>query len=144
MLQRYNIFCKHHAKLTVFLQGSLAFFYQTQALHSLSEALLRAGGYHWQGHTARHVSRWGIPPDPIRGQALGSSIYPDPFFIRRGLEPLPKPLANRWQGDVVDSEGKPSPSRFWYGSPAFALNRLTSSTHSGFAMVFDIPAFAAP
>ena len=36
---------------------------------------------------------------------LQSSINPNPFFIRRGFEPPPKPLANRWQGDVIDSGG---------------------------------------
>ena len=49
-------------------------------------------------------------------QSLQSSINPNPFFIRRGFRPLPKPLANLWQGDVVDSESWLSPSRFWYGS----------------------------
>jgi len=33
---------------------------------------------------------------------------PNPFFIRRGFRPLPKPLANLWQGDVIDSgQGPP-------------------------------------
>jgi hypothetical protein len=26
-------------------------------------------------------------------------------------------------GALVDYEGRPSPSRFWYGSPAFAQNK---------------------
>ena len=39
---------------------------------------------------------------------LQSSINPNPFFIRRGFRPLPKPLANLWQGDVIDSgQGPP-------------------------------------
>ena len=68
-------------------------------------------------NTQRGVtSRWGIPPNPIAGRSLQSSINPNPFFIRRGFRPLPKPLANLWQGDVVDSESWLSPSRFWYGS----------------------------
>ena len=45
--------------------------------------------------------------DPIARQALHSSINPNPFFIRRGFRPLPKPLANLWQGDVIDSGQRP-------------------------------------
>ena len=36
-----------------------------------------------------------------------TSINPNPFFVRRGFEPLPKPLANHWQGDVIDSGQRP-------------------------------------
>ena len=32
------------------------------------------------------------------GRACRFSINPNPFFIRRGFEPLPKSLANHWQG----------------------------------------------
>ena len=52
----------------------------------------------------------------MQAKACNTSINPNPFFIRRGFRPLPKPLANLWQGDVVDSESWLSPSRFWYGS----------------------------
>ena len=52
----------------------------------------------------------------MQAEACNTSINPNPFFIRRGFRPLPKPLANLWQGDVVDSESWLSPSRFWYGS----------------------------
>ena len=34
----------------------------------------------------------------LQGAALRTSINPNPFFIRRGFRPLPKPLANLWQG----------------------------------------------
>ena len=43
---------------------------------------------------------------------------------------------NRWQGDVVDSESRLSPSKFWYGSPAFAP--------SGFAILSLHPRFRRP
>ena len=58
----------------------------------------------------------GYPQTPLQAKACNTSINPNPFFIRRGFRPLPKPLANLWQGDVVDSESWLSPSRFWYGS----------------------------
>ena len=32
------------------------------------------------------------------GKVLRTSINPNPFFIRRGFRPLPKPLANLCQG----------------------------------------------
>jgi len=43
------------------------------------------------------------------------------------------PYMGRMQ--LIPGRDRP-PSKFWYGSPAFALNRLTLSTHSGFAMIF--------
>ena len=37
---------------------------------------------------------WGIPPNPNRRQSLSMPpSTPSPFFIRRGLKPLSKPLA---------------------------------------------------
>ena len=70
----------------------------------------------------RRVARFhlalGVPrPLFLQGVALLSSIKPNPFFIRRGFEPLPKPLANRWQGDVIDyGQRPPSVKGFLYGS----------------------------
>ena len=59
----------------------------------------------------------GYPQTPSQGVALLSSINPNPFFIRRGFEPLPKPLANRWLGDVIDyGQRPPSVKGFLYGS----------------------------
>ena len=59
----------------------------------------------------------GHPQTPSQGVALLSSINPNPFFIRRGFEPLSKPLANPWQGDVIDyGQNPPSVKGFLYGS----------------------------
>ena len=59
----------------------------------------------------------GYPQTPSEGRPSDFSINPNPFFIRRGFEPLPKPLANRWQGDVIDYGQKPpSVKGFLYGS----------------------------
>ena len=34
--------------------------------------------------------------------------HPQPLLHKKGLQPLPKPLANLWQGDVIDSgQGPP-------------------------------------
>ncbi len=34
---------------------------------------------------------------------------PQPLLHKKGLQPLPKPLANHWQGDVIDyGQGPPS------------------------------------
>ena len=72
-----------------------------------------------------------------QGVALLSSINPNPFFIRRGFEPLPKPLANPWQGDVIDyGQRPPSVKGFLYGSQSLCP--------FGASHVFYIPAFAAP
>ena len=110
-----------------------------------SEILSRAGGFprplfssgrrpYIQVGTAQqsHALHWGIPPDPFffralpcggypqtpsEGQPSDFSINPNPFFIRRGFEPLPKPLANHWQGDVIDyGQRPPSVKGFLYGS----------------------------
>ena len=64
----------------------------------------------------------GYPQTPSEGRPSDFSIDPNPFFIRRvfirrGFEPLPKPLANRWQGDVIDSGQRPPFVKdFLYGS----------------------------
>ena len=59
----------------------------------------------------------GIPQTPSEGQPSDFSINPNPFFIRRGFEPLSKPLANPWQGDVIDYGQKPPFVKgFLYGS----------------------------
>ena len=51
----------------------------------------------------------------------GGSQPPYPPCPKEDLEPLSKPLANRWQEDVTDSGGVRRPtSAFWYGSQAFA------------------------
>ena len=63
------------------------------------------------------------------GIPLQGSHPPYPPCPKEDLEPLSKPLANRWQEDVTDSGGVRRPlSGFWYGSQAFAP--------SGFAIVF--------
>jgi len=54
---------------------------------------------------------------------------PSPLFIRWGLDLFSKPLSQSLGTRLkIDYEGKPSPSKFWYGSPAFAP--------SGFAIPF--------
>ena len=52
--------------------------------------------------TLLHFSFGKIPNPFSAGKACKLSINPNPFFIRRGFRPLPKPLANLWQGDVID------------------------------------------
>ena len=53
----------------------------------------------------------GLSKNPFffRGKTLGVTNNPNPFLsLRRGFRPLPKPLANLWQGDVIDSgQGPP-------------------------------------
>ena len=39
---------------------------------------------------------------------------PQPLLHKKGLQPLPKPLANLWQGDVIDSLPKPL-ANLWQG-----------------------------
>ncbi len=39
----------------------------------------------------------GYPQTPSEGRPSDFSINPNPFFIRRGFEPLSKPPANHWQ-----------------------------------------------
>ena len=59
----------------------------------------------------------GYPQTPSEGLPSDFSINPNPFFIRRGFEPLPKPLANPWQGDVIDyGQRPPFVKGFLYGS----------------------------
>ena len=91
---------------------------------------LPCGGYHVGAHRAialaggvpqtlflRALPCGGYPQTPSEGQPSDFSINPNPFFIRRGFEPLPKPLANHWQGDVIDYGQKPpSVKDFLYGS----------------------------
>ena len=96
-----------------------------------SEISSRAGGipqtpFFHQGDaltykSARHskamLCTGGYPQTPSEGQPSDFSINPNPFFIRRGFEPLPKPLANPWQGDVIDyGQRPPSVKGFLYGS----------------------------
>ena len=96
-----------------------------------SEISSRAGGipqtpFFHQGDaltykSARHskamLCTGGYPQTPSEGQPSDFSINPNPFFIRRGFEPLPKPLANPWQGDVIDYGQKPPFVKgFLYGS----------------------------
>ncbi len=40
---------------------------------------------------------------------------PNPLS-QEGFRPLPKPLANLWQGDVIDFGDWSPTSKFWYGS----------------------------
>ena len=65
----------------------------------------------------------GDTPKPRRRLCLQPSHLTQPSLtVREGFEPLPKPLANPWQGDVIDSGQKPpSVKDFLYGSRAFAL-----------------------
>ena len=64
---------------TLFFHQGVALTYKS-ARHS--KAMLCTGGY---------------PQTPSQGVALLSSINPNPFFIRKGFEPLSKPPANHWQ-----------------------------------------------
>jgi hypothetical protein len=71
-------------------------------------------------------------PRNFAGIPLPASQPPYPPCPKEDLEPLSKPLANRWQEDVTVSGGVRRPtSAFWYGSQAcapsgFAMNIYTS------------------
>ena len=76
----------------------------------------------------------GYSQTPSEGKPSDFSINPNPFFTRRDLEPLSKPPANPWQGDVID-----------YGQrPPFVKGFLYGSQSRGEPWAFYIPAFAAP
>ena len=53
-------------------------------------------------HSSYFLRREDLEPLKRGGYNAGCpllvSINPNPFFIRRGFRPLPKPLANLWQG----------------------------------------------
>jgi hypothetical protein len=81
-------------------------------------------------HTARHVSRWGIPlagtHSEISSRAGG---YPQTPFLsfssarRKELKEASTPSkASPYMGrmQLIPGRDRP-PSKFWYGSPAFAL-----------------------
>ena len=63
----------------------------------------------------------------MQGSPASSHLTQPSLTVREGFEPLPKPLANHWQGDVIDFDDWSSPSKFLYGSLAFVP--------SGFAMI---------
>ena len=48
----------------------------------------------------------------MQGSPASSHLTQPSLTVREGFEPLPKPLANHWQGDVVDSEGNPLHQNF--------------------------------
>ena len=80
-------------------------------------AIALAGGVPPDPFFFRALPCGGYPQTPSEGQPSDFSINPNPFFIRRGFEPLPKPLANPWQGDVIDyGQRPPSVKGFLYGS----------------------------
>ena len=71
------------------------------------------------------MANGGYPHTPFSRQSLSNPPSPpSPLFIRWGLDlfsiPLSQSLGTRL---IIDSEGKPSPSKFWYGSRAFAQNK---------------------
>ncbi len=59
---------------------------------------------------------------------------PQPLLHKKGLQTTPQTPRQSLARGLVDSESWLSPSKFWYGSRAFAL-RL----RSGFAMFFLTP-----
>ena len=76
-----------------------------------------------------HFMEWGIPPNPNCPFRKGPKGYVLLLFKKKRTEEnstFPKPLST-YKGDVIDSEGRPSPSTFWYGSQAFVPSGLTSS-----------------
>ena len=89
------------------------------------------GGYHEGAHRAIALAG-GVPqtpfssgrrpvgdtPKPRRRLCLQPSHLTQPSLtIREGFEPLPKPLANPWQGDVIDyGQRPPFVKGFLYGS----------------------------
>ena len=38
----------------------------------------------------------------MQGSPASSHLTQPSLTVREGFEPLPKPLANHWQGDVID------------------------------------------
>ena len=107
------------------------------SLRSLSAAFYGCKGNTFSRHRQIFMQKSLLFPSPLRGHPLFSRASPawsQPSNLpcpKEGFEPLSKPPANRWRKDVIDSENWFSPSRFWYGSPAFVP--------SGFAMVFNGP-----
>ena len=98
--------------LDYFGRGSSLLF----SYYSFFQGVALAGGFP-RPFFFRALPCGGYPQTPSEGLPSDFSINPNPFFIRRGFEPLPKPLANRWQGDVIDSGQKPpSVKGFLYGS----------------------------
>ena len=80
-------------------------------------AIALAGGVPQTPFFIRASPCGGYPQTPSEGRPSDFSINPNPFFIRRGFEPLPKPLANPWQGDVIDcGQRPPFVKGFLYGS----------------------------
>ena len=97
----------------------------------------------------------GDTPKPRRRLCLQPSHLTQPSLtVREGFEPLSKPPANHScvplvasgkaerAGGLVDSESWLSPSKFWYGSRAFALPGVT--TPSRVRHVFLHPRFRRP
>ena len=62
-----------------------------------SEISSRAGGFPRPLFFIRALPCGGYPQTPSEGKPSDFSINPNPFFIRRGFEPLSKPPANHWQ-----------------------------------------------
>ena len=52
----------------------------------------------------------------MQGDALQSSINPNPFFIRRGFNLIPKPLCPLQGRGLTEKCGNRHFSEFWYGS----------------------------
>ena len=120
------------------------------SLNTMSTAFYGCKGNTFSRHRQIFMQKSLLSPSPLRGHPLtgdrflsGSDPHKRAAFlqgkpctsqhlqplltVRRGFRPLPKPLANLWQGDVIDYGDWSPPSRFWYGSPAFVP--------SGFAMI---------
>ena len=58
---------------------------------------------------ARALLAW-LVQEPLLFPRVNPRLFhqPQPLLHKKGLQPLPKPLANLWQGDVIDSgQGPP-------------------------------------
>ena len=68
----------------------------------------------------RYMSGFDITLTPLFSRVPLPSQHLQPLLtIRRGFRPLPKPLANLWQGDVIDFGDWSPSSKFLYGSHSF-------------------------
>ena len=78
----------------------------------------------------------------FRGQALGTSINPNPFFIRRGFDLIPKPLCPLQGRGLTDYEGNPLHQGFGMalgplplrGSPFFSTSLLSPPLGKGLTL----------
>ena len=84
----------------------------------------------------------GYPQTPSQALPATVSSYPTLSYCKRGLRTTLQTSRQSLAGGLVDSESWLSPSKFWYGSRAFALPGVI--TPSRVRHVFLHPRFRRP